>query len=135
MPKIERFDRNSTERFRRDLEAHLRPFLEERGLSLNLGNARFNDGSVRFVGPEFKVPEVAAAKASSFVHSMLMMNGLVVPGQPVKDEYIIHMSNRHYVITDYKIKAPKRPWVAHCRQDGKTYVFPTEMVKAFLVKD
>jgi hypothetical protein len=133
MPKINRFDRATTQRLRFELEAHLKPFLEERGLTLSLGNAKYNEGSVRFVGPEFKVPEVVAAKAESNVHTMLMMTGLVVAGAPVKDQYMIRTGGKTYVLTDYRHLAPKRPWLARCINDGKTYVFPTEMVKAFLV--
>lgn len=117
MPKITKFDRNSTERLRADLNAYLKPFLEERGLTLELGNAKYNDGTVRFVGPEFKVPEVAQAKDNSRLRTMLQMHGIVIPGDPREV-----FESAEYVLTGYRPKASVRPWEARSKLDGKNYI-------------
>lgn len=117
MPKITKFDRRACETLRADLTAYLKPFLEERGLTLELGNAKYNDGTVRFVGPEFKVPDVALAKDHSRLRTMLQMSGIIVAGD-TREVF----ESKEYVLTDYRPRASKRPWVATSKLDGKSYV-------------
>lgn len=117
MPKITKFDKPAAERLRTELTAYLAPFLAERGLTVEIGNGKFDQSMLRFVGIEFKVPELAQAKAATNLRTYLQMAGIVVPGDARET-----FESAQYILVDYKPKAYKRPWVARSKLDGRNYV-------------
>lgn len=117
MTKITKFTRSQAIDFRTELTNYLKPFLEERGLTVDLGNAKFDDGTLRYVNVEFKVPEIALARNSVMLRNVLMMSGIVM----ADDTREVFESNE-YILTDYRPRASKRPWVAKSKIDGKSYL-------------
>lgn len=114
---INKFDKHQATVLRAEIEAHMKPFLEARGLSLKLGNAKFTEGMVRFIGTEFSIPTVAGQVHNVNLAMWLRAHGII--GTADKRETF---ESKEYVLTDYRSRAPKRPWVARSKLDGKTYV-------------
>ena len=125
MPKYDRFDKSAAIRLRKELEDYLKPFLEERGISIKLGNAKYNDNTIRFVGPEFHIGDVSSPeKTGEFLRQNLVVHGVISYG----DSRNVFES-KEYILVDYRPKAWKRPWVAKSKFDGKNYVLSNEQAR------
>lgn len=125
MPKYDRFDKSAAARLRKELEDYLKPFLEERGMSIKLGNAKFNDSKIRFIGPEFHIGEVPSTVISpENLRTRLVVNG-VIAFSDTREVF----ESKEYTLVDYRPRAYKRPWVAKSKIDGKDYVLNTAQAR------
>lgn len=124
MPKITKFDKRTCITLRDDIVAYMAPFLADRGLTLELGNGKFDNGMMRFVGVEFKIPEVAGVNDQANLRIALQMAGIIKPG----DTRTVFESSK-YTLIDYRPKAYKRPWLAKSKIDGKNYVLEDELAR------
>jgi hypothetical protein len=115
--KFTRFDKSEARRLREELEALLNPWLESRGLTASLGNAKFDTGMVRFVGPEFRIPGVVDGVHNQNLRRALVTYGIIQPNDPRTV-----FESIEYVLQDFRPRAIKNPWVALRKADGKTYV-------------
>lgn len=116
--KVTQFTKSDVQRLRTDLEAYLKPFLEERGLSLQLGNARFDAGSVRFIGPTFKVVGGVSEEIDLARIRRALILERIIDSSDTRQTF----ESTEYKLIGYRPKATKNPWLAKSKVDGKTYV-------------
>lgn len=111
-----RFDKPATKMLREKLVAHLASFEAEHGVKFDLGNAKFNDDHVHFVGFDVKIPGLAQPKNDANLRYALRAHGI-----DAKDV----LESAEFTLVEYRSRAPKRPWLVRSKVDGKTYVLPT----------
>lgn len=117
--------------FCRETEAALAAVESKYGVKFKIGNGRFSGGSMDLKLNASLVSEngqVQTREASDF--AMLAQHVGLKPewlGKSFKSEGVI------FTITGYRSKAPKRP-VTASGSDGKSYVFPTEIVALHMNK-
>lgn len=124
MPKISRITRTEAVKLRQDLQNYLKPFLEERGMTLEFGSGKFSSYSIQFSKWKFDIPELAVPVKESFLKSQLILNGVIESSDPRTV-----FENTRYVVKDYKPRNYKNPWIFEDKFNKKTYKCSTDYLK------
>jgi len=122
--KIETMDKATAQLVRAILENDLAPILSEYGLKLELGNAGFDSESVKFNGFRISL-ETALSKDASALASELSWREKMNHQQ--LDEHRIHKQGKHaFILTGYKPRATKKPFMVNCLQGNGEFVISND---------
>jgi len=122
--KIEAMNKENARLVRAILENDLAPILSEYGLKLELGNAGYNSESVKFNG--FRVSlDTALSKEGAALASELAWREKMNHQQ--LDEHRIHKQGKHaFILTGYKPRSTKKPFIVDCLQGHGEYVITND---------
>ena len=122
--KIETMDKATAQLVRAILENDLAPILSEYGLKLELGNSGFDSESVKFNGFRISL-ETALSKDASALASELSWREKMNHQQ--LDEHRIHKQGKHaFILTGYKPRATKKPFMVNCLQGNGEFVISND---------
>ncbi len=122
--KIEKMSKANAQLVRAILENDLAPILSEYGLKLELGNAGYDSESVKFNGFRISL-ETALSKDASALASELAWREKM-NHQPL-DEHRIHKQGKHaFILTGYKPRATKKPFMVNCLQGNGEFVISND---------
>ena len=122
--KIEKMSKANAQLVRAILENDLAPILSEYGLKLELGNAGYDSESVKFNGFRISL-ETALSKDASALASELAWREKMNHQQ--LDEHRIHKQGKHaFILTGYKPRATKKPFMVNCLQGNGEFVISND---------
>ena len=122
--KIEAMNKTNAQLVRAILENDLAPILSEYGLKLELGNAGYDSESVKFNGFRISL-ETALSKDASALASELAWREKMNHQQ--LDEHRIHKQGKHaFILTGYKPRSTKKPFIVDCLQGHGEYVITND---------
>lgn len=122
--KIEAMNKANAQLVRAILENDLAPILSEYGLKLELGNAGYDSESVKFNGFRISL-ETALSKDASALASELAWREKMNHQQ--LDEHRIHKQGKHaFILTGYKPRATKKPFMVNCLQGNGEFVISND---------
>jgi hypothetical protein len=119
-------NRKQVNALRKKLNATMKGFAEAEGLAYVEGNASFDDTTVTFkVGlAEIDADGVVATKEAKAYDSYKTWNKLSHTN--VGDTF--KQNGKTFRIDGWRTRAPKRPVLTTCLEDGRQYVFPPAVV-------
>ena len=122
--KIEAMNKANAQLVRAILENDLAPILSEYGLKLELGNAGFDSESVKFNGFRISLETALSKDASALVSELAWREKM---NHQQLDEHRIHKQGKHaFILTGYKPRATKKPFMVNCLQGNGEFVISND---------
>tara|TARA_R110002050_G_scaffold278378_1_gene424400 strand:- start:41 stop:442 length:402 start_codon:yes stop_codon:yes gene_type:complete len=122
--KIDKMSKENAQLVRAILENDLAPILSEYGLKLELGNAGYDSDSVKFNGFRISL-ETALSKEGAALASELAFREKM-NHQPL-DQNKIHKEGKHaFILSGYKPRSTKKPFIVDCLQGHGEYVITND---------
>ena len=117
-------DKASAQLVRAILENDLAPILSEYGLKLELGNAGYDSESVKFNGFRISLETALSKDASALVSELVWREKM---NHQQLDEHRIHKQGKHaFILTGYKPRATKKPFMVNCLQGNGEFVISND---------
>jgi len=127
--KIDKMNKENARLVRAILENDLAPILSEYGLKLELGNAGYDSESVKFNGFRISL-ETALSKEGAALASELAWREKM-NHQPL-DQHKIHKQGKHaFILSGYKTRAKKKPFIVDCLQGNGEFVISNDTALAW----
>ncbi len=122
--KIEKMSKANAQLVRAILENDLAPILSEYGLKLELGNAGYDSESVKFNGFRISLETALSKDASALVSELAWREKM---NHQQLDEHRIHKQGKHaFILTGYKPRATKKPFMVNCLQGNGEFVISND---------
>ena len=122
--KIEAMNKANAQLVRAILENDLAPILSEYGLKLELGNAGYDSESVKFNGFRISLETALSKDASALVSELAWREKM---NHQQLDEHRIHKQGKHaFILTGYKPRATKKPFMVNCLQGNGEFVISND---------
>ena len=122
--KIEKMSKANAQLVRAILENDLAPILSEYGLKLELGNAGYDSESVKFNGFRISLETALSKDASALVSELAWREKM---NHQQLDEHRIHKQGKHaFILTGYKPRATKKPFIVNCLQGNGEFVISND---------
>jgi len=127
--KIDKMNKENARLVRAILENDLAPILSEYRLKLELGNAGYDSESVKFNGFRISL-ETALSKEGAALASELAWREKM-NHQPL-DQNKIHKQGKHaFILSGYKTRAKKKPFIVDCLQGNGEFVISNDTALAW----
>jgi|TARA_R110000765_G_scaffold59904_1_gene116081 hypothetical protein len=122
--KIAAMNKANAQLVRAILENDLAPILSEYGLKLELGNAGYDSESVKFNGFRISLETALSKDASALVSELAWREKM---NHQQLDEHRIHKQGKHaFILTGYKPRATKKPFMVNCLQGNGEFVISND---------
>ena len=126
--KVKKMDRTTIRHIRQILEDNLPSIMEENNLKFELGNATYDDDSVKFNGFRISLlhalsPEEKALKGQ--IDFRRSYDGLVT----LDDSIIAEDRGQQFKLVGFKPRARKKPFIIEDIKTGGRYVCPESMAE------
>jgi len=125
-------DKNLLKLLREDINAALKAVGEKRGVKLTAENAKFLPTSATFKLEVETISEngVAITREMSDLRQPYIMKMYGLTEAHLTQTFV--SGGRKFVLSGYRVKASKNPFLAKCFNDGKNYIFPEEAIQRLL---
>jgi hypothetical protein len=133
--KIASFDRDTVGDFRKTLEADLKVLGEKYGVTFKVGNAKFarTGESCEYKVEAMTIGAKPMKKTDEETSLEFYADSLMLQGIDITKEFTIPRLGTMKV-TGYRRRAPVRPFVAVCKDDGKGYILTLEDIRRYAAK-
>ena len=122
--KINTMNKDNAQLIRAILENDLAPILSEYGLKMELGNAGYDSDSVKFNG--FRISLETALSKEGAALAMELEWREKMNHQPL-DQNKIHKEGKHaFILSGYKPRSTKKPFIVDCLQGHGEYVITND---------
>tara|TARA_R110000824_G_scaffold199515_1_gene383487 strand:+ start:43 stop:480 length:438 start_codon:yes stop_codon:yes gene_type:complete len=128
MNKITTMDRKNAGNIRKLLETELEPILKQHGLSFELGNASYDDDSVKFNGFRISIEGGLSVQEKALEREIADRRNyeFMVELDPTKIAKSFGMS---VSLVGFKPRARKRPFVIRDLETAKEYIITTKQAE------
>jgi len=122
--KIETMNKANAQLVRAILENDLAPILSEYGLKLELGNAGYDDESVKFNGFRISLDTALSKHGAALAQELALREKM---NHQLLDKNKIHKQGKHaFILSGYKPRSTKKPFVVDCLQGHGEYVITND---------
>ena len=127
--KITTMNKANAQLVRAVLENDLAPILSEYGLKLELGNAGYDSEAVKFNGFRISLDTALSKEGAALVSELAWREKM--NHQPL-DKNKIHKQGKHaFVLSGYKPRATKKPFIVDCLQGHGEFVITNDTALAW----
>tara|TARA_R110002110_G_scaffold86383_1_gene225455 strand:+ start:318 stop:755 length:438 start_codon:yes stop_codon:yes gene_type:complete len=128
MNKITTMDRKNAGNIRKILETELEPILKQHGLSFDLGNASYDDDSVKFNGFRISIEGGLSVQEKALEREIADRRNyeFMVELDPTK---VTKSFGMKVSLVGFKPRARKRPFVIRDLETAKEYIISTEQAE------
>jgi hypothetical protein len=129
---ITEMNRTNAKLVREILNDKLPSILNEHGLSFELGNARFDEDSVRFVGFRLSVKDALSETEKALKEELNFRNSY---GVELDQNKIAKLDGMDISLVGFKPRARKKPFVIQDLNSDNQYVIGEELAEKLFKKD
>tara|TARA_R100000315_G_scaffold15241_1_gene5159 strand:- start:1252 stop:1662 length:411 start_codon:yes stop_codon:yes gene_type:complete len=129
---ITEMNRTNAKLVREILNDKLPSILNEHGLSFELGNARFDEDSVRFVGFRLSVKDALSETEKALREELNFRNSY---GVELDQNKIAKLDGMDISLVGFKPRARKKPFVIQDLNSDNQYVIGEELAEKLFKKD
>ena len=129
---ITEMNRANAKLVREILNDKLPSILNEHGLSFELGNARFDEDSVRFVGFRLSVKDALSETEKALREELNFRNSY---GVELDQNKIAKLDGKDFSLVGFKPRARKKPFVIQDLNSDNQYVIGEELAEKLFKKD
>ena len=126
--KVKKMDRTTIRHIREILEDNLPSIMEENNLKFELGNATYDDDSVKFNGFRISLSHALSQEEKALKGNLSLRrsyDGLVT----LDDSIIAEDRGQQFKLVGYKPRARKKPFIIEDIKTGGRYVCPESMAE------